>query len=53
MVLSLKMGTEISWIFKKLDDKVPKNKLVSVNSYHALFYLLDFMTLEAGMFRLS
>ena len=35
--------------FKKLDvDKIPKNKIVSVNLHPVLISLLDFLTCEAG-----
>jgi hypothetical protein len=35
-------------------DKVPKKrKIVSVNFYHAVFSLLDFLTLETGTDKLS
>jgi hypothetical protein len=34
-------------------NKVPKKKTVSVNTCHAVFSLLDFLTLEAGIDRLS
>jgi len=43
----------MSRVFKKLDDKVPKKKMVLVNLCHALFSLLDFLTLEAGIFSMS
>jgi len=43
----------MSWVFKKLDDKVPKKKMVLVNFCHALFCLLDFLTLEAGILSMS
>jgi len=31
-----------------MKDKVPKNKTASVNFCCAVFFLLDFLTLEAG-----
>ena len=34
-------------------DKVPKKKTMSVNFSHALFYRLDFLTLEGCTDRLS
>jgi len=34
-------------------DKVPKKNSVSVNFSHAMFCLLDFMTLKDGTNRLS
>jgi len=34
-------------------DKVPKKKLLSVNFSRALFFLLDFLTLEAWTDRLT
>jgi hypothetical protein len=49
VLLSLEMGTEMPWVFKKLDDKVPKKKTVIDNFCYALFSLLDFLTLEAGI----
>ena len=41
--------------FKKLDDGQipPPLKKVSVNFIHALFFLLDFLTFEDGVDRLS
>jgi hypothetical protein len=34
-------------------DEVPKENMVSVNFPHALFALLDFLTLEVGTERVS
>jgi hypothetical protein len=34
-------------------DEDPKKKIVSVNFHHVLFFLLDFLTLEAETDRLS
>jgi hypothetical protein len=36
-----------------MKDEVPKENMVSVNFPHALFSLLDFLTLEAGTERVS
>jgi hypothetical protein len=53
----LKTETELASeklrFFKKLNDgQVPKKKIVSFKFSHALFYLLDFFTLEGGTNRL-
>jgi len=53
----LKTETELAseklCFFKKLNDgQVPKKKIVSFKFSHALFYLLDFLTVEGGTDRL-
>jgi hypothetical protein len=61
MLLFLKTETEpaskTSCFFKKIGQRtnppLKKKKIVSVNFPHALFSLLDFLTLEAGTVKLS
>jgi hypothetical protein len=47
------LASEKSYFFKKLNGvQVPKKKNVSFKFSHALFYILDFLTLEGGTDRL-
>jgi hypothetical protein len=46
--------SEILFIFKKLEmGNAPKKKVLSVKFFHAVFCLLDFLTIETGTSRLS